>query len=238
MTGVRPTTPPKGTLAARALIADDDPTIVLLLEHVLEGLGRSFDTADDGAQAWSAWEKARHELVVLDIEMPHMDGLEVCRRIRAADPDRRTFVLVLTGRDRPADLEATLDAGADDYVTKPVTGQRLVARLRIAQRRMAAEAARREAEEQLRRARYLAGIGEATVTLQHEINNPLTGLLGTAELMLLDARQRGLPTDDLQLIMEQAQRIAALVKRVADMRDAKSVAYSGDSRMLDIKEGS
>lgn len=222
----------------RALIADDDPTIVLLLEHVLEGLGRSYDTADDGAQAWAAWEKARHELVVLDIEMPNMDGLEVCRRIRAADSDRRTFVLVLTGRDKPADLEAALDAGADDYVTKPVTGQRLVARLRIAQRRMAAEAARRDAEEELRRARYLAGIGEATVTLQHEINNPLTGLLGTAELMLLEARQRGLPTDDLEIILEQAQRIAALVKRVSELRDAKSVAYSGNARMLDIEKQS
>jgi len=222
--------------AARVLLADDDPTMVLMLEHVLEGLGRVYDTAADGDEAWNAWDKTRHELVVLDIEMPKLDGLEVCRRIRAADPERTTFVLVLTGRDRQADVEAALDAGADDYVMKPVTGQHIVARMRIAQRRMATDAARREVEEQLRRARYLAGIGELTIALQHEINNPLTGLLGTAELMQGDMRDRGESTVDLEVIIEQARRIAALVKRMGEIREPKSVPYAGDARMVDLKE--
>lgn len=217
----------KAAAPSPALIVDDDPTIVLLLEHVLEGIGRPYETATDGEEAWTAWQRGRHELVVLDIEMPKMDGLEVCRRIRAADGERKTFVLVLTARDRPADLEAALDAGADDYLTKPATGQRLVARLRIAQRRIAAE-------QELRTARYLAGIGEMAVTLQHQINNPLTGLLGTAEMMLTEAKERGQPTDDLELILEQARRIRELVKRVGELRDAKSVTYTGESKMLDV----
>ncbi|HJQ21436.1 MAG TPA: response regulator [Gemmatimonadaceae bacterium] len=220
--------PKESTASKRTLVVDDDPTIVLLLEHVLEGVGRSYETAADGEEGWAAWERSRHELVVLDIEMPKMDGLEVCRRIRAADVDRKTFVLVLTGRDRPTDLEAALDAGADDYVTKPVTGQRLLARMRIAQRRMAEE-------DELRRARYLAGIGEMTVTLQHEINNPLTGLLGTAEMMLLDAREKGEPTEDIEVVITQGKRIKELVRRMGDMRDPQSVTYAGERRMLDVK---
>ena len=137
--------PTEPSLAAtRVLIADDDPTIVLLLEHVLEGLGRQFDSADDGMSAWDLWQKRKHQLVVLDIDMPGMNGLELCRRIRAAEPGRNTFLLVVTGLDRAADLEAALEAGADDYVTKPTSGQRLTARLRIAQRRMDEEAARNE----------------------------------------------------------------------------------------------
>jgi DNA-binding response OmpR family regulator len=215
--------------AERTLIVDDDPTIVLLLEHVLDGVGRTYETASDGEQGLAAWQRSRHQLVVLDIEMPKMDGFEVCRRIREADPERKTFVLVLTGRDRPTDLEAALDAGADDYVTKPVTGQRMLARIRIAQRRMSVE-------EELRRARYLAGIGEMTVTLQHEINNPLTGLMGTAEMMLLDAREKGAPTDDLQVVLEQARRIKELVRRMGDLREADAVAYAGDRKMLKMKE--
>jgi DNA-binding response OmpR family regulator len=224
-----------GAAASRVLVADDDPTIVLLLEHALEALGRSYDTADDGAEAWSAWEHTRHDLVILDIEMPKMDGLEVCRRIRAADESRKTFVLVVTGRDKAADLEAVLDAGADDYVTKPVTGQRLLARLRIALRRMADDAARRRAEEDLKKASYLAGIGETSVALQHEINNPLTGLLATAELLLLEARERGHPTEEITVIIEQARRIVDLVKRMGDMGDPKSVPYAGQAKMLDLK---
>jgi DNA-binding response OmpR family regulator len=221
---------------ARVLVADDDPTIVLLLEHALEALGRSYETADDGAEAWSAWERERHELVVLDIEMPKIDGLEVCRRIRAADEGRKTFVLVVTGRDKAADLEAVLDAGADDYVSKPVTGQRLLARLKIALRRMADDAARRKAEEDLKKASYLAGIGETSVALQHEINNPLTGLLATAELLLLEAKERGHPTEEITVIIEQARRIVDLVKGMGDMRDPKSVPYAGQAKMIDLKD--
>ena len=219
----------------RALIADDDPTIVLLVEHVLQALDREYDTASDGAQAWEYWQRTRHPLVVLDIEMPGMDGLELCRRIRETDTDRQTYILILTGRDKAADLEAVLDAGADDYVTKPTTGQRLVARMRIAQRRMEDDHSRRTAEEELRKARFHAGIGEATVGLQHEINNPLTGLLGTAELMLLDFQAKGLPTDDIKIILEQGRRISALVKKLGGLRDPQSVHYAGRKRMIDLK---
>lgn len=217
------------------LIADDDPTIVLLLEHVLEGLGRTYDVADNGATAWELWERKRHSLVVLDIEMPSLDGLSVCRRIREADSDGDTFVLIVTGRDKARDLEEVLAAGANDYLTKPTSGQRLAARLRIAQRRMEEAQARRSAEEEVQKSRWLAGIGEATVALQHEINNPLTALLGTAELMMIDARAKGQPTEELGVIIEQATRIRDLVRKVNTMRDAKSVHYAGGARMVDLR---
>lgn len=230
------TAPAAPVLAPRVLVADDDPTIVLLLEHALEGLGREYDTAETGAAAWRMWQQTRHPLAVLDIEMPEMDGLEVCRRIREADPHRQTYILVVTGRDRAADLESVLAAGADDYITKPTTGQRLVARLRIAQRRMTDDAARRSAEEELRKARYQAGIGEALVTLQHEINNPLAGLMATAELALLESQEKGTPTDDLRTIIEQAKRISALVKQMGELRDPQSIPYAGDARMIDLTQ--
>ena len=222
----------------RVLVADDDPTVVLLVEHALEGLGRSYDTATDGGSAWRLWEQHRHPLVVLDIEMPELDGLEVCRRIRQTEPERETFVLVVTGRDRAADLESVLAVGADDYVTKPTSGQRLLARLRIAERRMADNAARRAAEEELRSARFMAGIGEAMVALQHEINNPLAALLGTAELALMESGGKGKAADDLRAIIEEARRIAVLLKRVSELRNPKSVPYAGDAKMIDLREPS
>ena len=215
---------------------DDDPTTVLLLEHVLEGLGWPYDTADDGEEAWEMWQKDKQPLVVLDLEMPKMDGFEVCRLIRKAQPTRETYVLVVTGRDKAADLEAVLTAGADDYITKPTSGQRLTARLRIAERRMDNDISRREVEEMLRQAQWLAGIGEATVGLQHEINNPLTGLLGTAELMLMEAKDAGRSTEDIEMVIKQARRIGELVKRLGELRDPQSVHYREGSaaKMLDL----
>ena len=219
----------------QVLLVDDDPTMLLLLEHVFEGLGRSYETASNGEEALKLWQAARHTLVVLDIEMPGLDGLEVCRRIRATEGGRDTFIVVVTGRDRAADLEDILDAGPDDYVAKPASGQQLVARMRIALRRMADDRARREAEAALRKSRYLEGIGEALVTLQHEINNPLAGLMATAELLLLENQARGAPTEDLATIVSQAQRISALVRRMGELRNPQPIPYAGNARMLDLK---
>ena len=220
---------------SRALIADDDPTIMLLFEHALESLGRPFDAAENGKDAWELWDEHRHMLCVLDIEMPGIDGLELCRRIRDNDPERCTYILVVTGRDKLADLEQVLDAGADDYLNKPVTGQRLLTRLRIAERRMAIDEANRNTEEQLRRARYLAGIGEATIGIKHQINNPLTGILGTAELLMLELKAKGLPVDDINTIISQARRIGEVVKKLDELGDPLSVPYAGGKKMLDLE---
>ena len=202
------------------------------------GAGAGVASADDGDEAWTVWERERHELVVLDIEMPKLDGLEVCRRIRAADTGRKTFVLIVTSRDKAVDLEAALSAGADDYVTKPVTGPRIIARLRIAQRRMADDDARRKAEDELGKAQYMAGIGETSIALRHEINNPLTGLLATAELMLMEAKENGQPTAELKTIIDQGRRIAELVKRMSELTEPSSVPYSDQAKMLDLKKPS
>ena len=172
--------------------------------------------------------------MVLDIDMPELDGIEVCRRIRSMDDKRETFILVLTGRDHPEDLAAVLDAGADDYVTKPTTHEHLRARFVIAERRSEQDAARRRAEAELAVARWRAGIGEAAIALQHEINNPLAALLGHAELLLMEYQDRGEQNEQAQVILEQARRIADVVKRIAKLRNPQSVEYIEGARMLDL----
>ncbi|MEP7001754.1 MAG: response regulator [bacterium] len=220
----------------RVLFADDDPIARSLLAAVLADLDHDVTVADNGALAWDAFQAAPSPLVVLDISMPGIDGLEVCRRIRSHPAGRETFVLILTARDRRDDLASVLEAGADDYVTKPSSPENLRARLAIAQRRIAQDIARRNAEAELAKSRWLAGIGETTIALEHEINNPLSALLGHAELLLMDGGLRDDQLEQLRVIQEQAARIAQVVRRLAKLKNPQSVEYLGGSLMLDLSQ--
>jgi len=210
----------------------------LVLEQVLRASGHEPIAAENGAQAWTAFEREKPPLVILDWLMPELDGLEVCRRIRAHPLGDVTFVLVVTARDRTEDLNAALDAGADDYMSKPVTVDNLQARVRIAERRVEVSRARKTAEEELRRARYLAGIGETTLALHHEINNPLAALLTTATLIESGTvHERDLKAS-ITVIVEQARRIANVVKRLGEIereQKARSVEYLNEARMLSLR---
>ena len=216
------------------LIADDDDLMRLLLETVVRAAGHETVTVADGAEAWAIWERDRHPLVLLDWQMPTLDGLDVCRRIRAADPDGETFVIMVTARDSDQDLRSVLDAGADDYISKPVTPEQVRARLSIAERRIGLMHARRAAEKALAEARWLAGIGETTLTLQHEINNPLAALLSNTSLIETGLLTPTEERDALNVIVEQSRRIADVVRRLSALRDPKSVEYVLGSRMLDL----
>lgn len=222
---------------SHVLVADDDPVSRMLVRAVLEELGHRVLEAEEGEQAWQAFVRERPPMVVLGVEMPRADGLEVCRRIRELDTARETFVLVVTARDGDDELRTILDAGADDYLAKPTTPEHLRARLTIAARRRAQDQARRSAESELARARWLAGIGETTIALQHEINNPLAALLGHAELMHMDAVQRGERSEGVEVVLEQARRIAAIMRRLAALKNPQTVEYVGGARMLDLSRG-
>ena len=218
----------------RVIFADDDVLARTLTAAVLADLDHDVTVADNGEKAWEAFQAAPAPLVVLDINMPGMDGLEVCRRIRTHEVGRETFVLILTARDGRDDLANVLEAGADDYVTKPSSPENLRARLEIAKRRIAQDTARRTAEAELARSRWLAGIGETTIALEHEINNPLSALLGHAELLMMDRDMSADHMEQLVIIKEQAARIAQVVRRLAKLKNPRSVEYLGGALMLDL----
>jgi DNA-binding response OmpR family regulator len=220
------------------LLADDNPSF----RHVLAAIARRsghtvVKEAIDGNDAWEAFEALRPPMLLLDWEMPGLSGIEVCGRVRASADGDVPFIIMVTGRTEGSEnLMSALDAGADDYVSKPISPPGLQARLRIAERRIAVSAARRNAEEALRQAQYLAGIGQTTLALQHEINNPLTALLSHASLLEQDmvdgAEERA---ESLATIVTQARRIADVVKRLQAVVNPTSVEYLGSQRMLDIR---
>ena len=115
------------------LVVDDDPPIRRMLERTLMAEGYAVESAADGGEALAAVERAVPDLVVLDVAMPGVDGLSVCRRLRRAGLSLP--VLLLTARDAVSDRVAGLDAGADDYLVKPFAPEELLARVRALLRR-------------------------------------------------------------------------------------------------------
>jgi two-component system response regulator MprA len=119
----------------RVLVVDDDPSLRRMLGRALEAEGFDVTVAQDGAFALLETERAAPDVIVLDVTMPALDGLAVCRRLRAKG--LATPILMLTARDAIPDRIAGFDAGADDYLVKPFALEELIARLRALSRRWA-----------------------------------------------------------------------------------------------------
>jgi DNA-binding response OmpR family regulator len=123
-------------MAQTILVVDDEPEIVKLVRAYLEGAGYRVVTAGDGRQALLVTRHEKPDLIILDLTMPEMDGLEFTRRLRQ---EKNTPIIILTARIDETDRIVGLELGADDYVTKPFSPREIVARVRAVLRRVQPE---------------------------------------------------------------------------------------------------
>ena len=217
----------------RILLVDDDPDIVRLMQHVLKahGLGPARQVTT-GREALTSLEGI--EVVLLDHQLPDTSGLDVLDAIRAR-PTPPAVVLV-TAHGNESLAATALRRGADDYLAKDAAlGDMLPQILERVRRNRELRKALSAAEQDLVRAERLAAIGEMTVTLHHEINNPLMAAFADVELLLADLdaspdqRRQG-----LEDIRQALRRIRDIVQRIGGLREARSKDYLRGVRMLDL----
>jgi DNA-binding response OmpR family regulator len=118
----------------KILVADDDPLSRKLLRNYLERWGHSIVCAEDGAKAWELFRDGAFEIVVTDWMMPGLDGPSLVRRIRETLADRYVYTILLTAKARKDEVVEGMEAGADDFVTKPYDRDELHARIRAGER--------------------------------------------------------------------------------------------------------
>jgi len=152
-----------GTTGKRVLIAEDNETSRLILQSLLAKWGYEVVATRDGAEAWAVLQSENPpRLAIMDWMMPEMDGAEVCRRLREVSAGQPFYVIILTALGRKEDIVSGLEAGADDYLTKPFNREELRARLQVGERVIALQTAlaqrAQELEEAIAHIRTLQGI--------------------------------------------------------------------------------
>ncbi|HEY3003307.1 MAG TPA: two-component system response regulator CseB [Kribbellaceae bacterium] len=203
-----------GERTARILMVEDDAVIREATQLSLRRHGYDVVTADDGLEAVAAFDKYRPDAVLLDIMLPGLDGISVCRRIRQSST---VPVVMVSARGDAVDVVLGLEAGADDYVTKPFDTQVLVARLRAVLRRAATPDGDRG-----------AGAHTSTETF------------GDLELdrEALEVRRAGKPVQltptELKLLLEFANNPGVVLSRSTLLQRVWDYEWGGDGRLVDV----
>jgi DNA-binding response OmpR family regulator len=204
------------------LVIDDDTDYVSGMIALLEGQGYRVFSAVDGDTAWELLETEHPEVVLVDWNMPGLDGLQLIRRMRAEESHRGRYAIMVTARSGRTDIITGMEAGANDYLTKPFNNE-------VGIRTCALE---RELAEQVRRATVLEMAG----SVAHEIGNPLAGakllhlkLLNHPDVQALPDVRRDL--DDLG---SELHRIELLVRKAQQITRVRSKPYAGDLRIIDF----
>jgi two-component system response regulator MtrA len=198
---------------ARILLVEDDPSIREVVAMGLRGAGFTVSTAADGEDGLARWRSESPDLVLLDVMLPRVDGLEVCRAIRR---EATTPVVMLTARGDTIDVVVGLESGADDYVRKPFEMPELVARVRAALRRRRAE----------------PDAGEAAVLRLGPLRIDTSGRTVDRE-----GAEIPLTRTEFDLLAELARHPGQVFTRDVLLDHVWGYDYLGDSRLVDVAVG-
>jgi signal transduction histidine kinase len=220
----------------KILIAEDDPVSRRLLQSHLQKWGYDVSAAQDGGEAWRLFEESAFPMVITDWMMPELDGPGLLRRIRSSQGPGYIYTILLTAKSQKEDLVEGMEAGADDFLTKPFDRDELRVRLRAGERIIRLEQNVRETQATLLQTEQLAGLGRLAAGVAHEINNPIAFVINNLAVLRRDV-QAALAV--LERYGEAGEALArsepALAAEVARLEEEMDLPYFRENhrRMFD-----
>ncbi|MEO1335919.1 MAG: diguanylate cyclase, partial [Myxococcota bacterium] len=226
------------------LVVDDDATTRARLDFLLRRNGFSVELAEDGERAWSRLKNRHFALILTDWAMPRMDGVALCKSIRDAQYPDYTYIILLTGHTEKSEVTRGLEAGADDYITKPFDSGELLARIRVGLRILGMQKHMKEQQRQLEELASLDGLTgvlnrralEARLHEHHALAQRRLRPLSVA-LLDLDRFKSINDTYGHQAGDRVLQEVASRIREVTRQYDSVG-RYGGEEFMVVIAEAS
>jgi sigma-B regulation protein RsbU (phosphoserine phosphatase) len=216
----------------RILIAEDDAVSRRLLERKLAMWGYQVITCADGAEAWRVLQQDDSpSLAILNWMMPGMDGVQVCREVRKLHRKDYAYIILLTGRDQKEDIVEGIEAGADDYVTKPFHPHELNVRVRAGRRIL-------EMQAELLQREKLRGVVEMAGATCHEFNQLMQVISCYAELLQKEMARDSHLYGKVMKIKEAAEAMAAITGKLQQITRYETREYFDGVKIIDIDKSS
>jgi signal transduction histidine kinase len=206
---------PQHTGPERILVVDDSLSALMLVKQVLEGDGFQVETAHGGLEGFQVSQDLHFDLIILDIMMPDLDGLELCRRIRSHEGTRDLPILFLTADERTTTQMDAIAAGGDDLLYKPSLQRELLIRVHSLLRIESLQALIRKDRDALLRVQQQQE--QLFHFIIHDLKSPLQTIQGNSELLLLGAASGKDPKPRIELIQETVRRMSRMVQDLLDV---------------------
>jgi len=201
----------------KILVVDDQPINVQLLKRKLEKESMVILTAYNGSDALEIVSREHPDLILLDVMMPDMDGIEVCQRIQAKEETRSIPIIFITARTSKEGKLEGLGAGAVDYITKPIDLDETLARVQTQLRVVMINREMQELQSRLAEARRVAVLGAVTQGIAHNLNNLLGIVIGYLDLIRAFSDKPELVRKNVQHVDDAVQRIVTIIKQLSTL---------------------
>ena len=212
----------------RVLIVEDEPETRYILDRLLTKNNFDVITAENGEEAL---EKIKLKPPKADWTMPVMDGIELCKILKQNDNYKSVYYIILTARVLIEDRVKGLDIGADDFLTKPVENEELLARIRAGVRIF-------NLQNELKKVEHTKALIEMACTIGHQINNPLSSLMMSLQNIEseINVEDNDELKSDLELIHKSITKIKQLTADLTQLQNPEMIDYASDNKMLKLSK--
>jgi CheY-like chemotaxis protein len=211
------------------MVVEDDSLTRQIVINLLKAAGYEAIGVPDGQVCLDKIKEVNPQLILLDITMPVLDGLETCRHLKTNESTRQIPVIFVTGNVDDQTLGKAFKVGGSDYIRKPVNRVELLARVRSEFNKI--YAIRRLAEEE-----RLKGVLETAGGVCHELNQPLQYVLGAIQILMMDIPEQDPVFKHLQAILDHVEQMGDITRRLSKITQYRSRKYAGGHTIIDISD--